>query len=98
MEGIAQVAGLKKKPAAPAARQREVCTVELDVLQKGSKGASVKAMQLLLIGNGYPCGATGADGDFGANTDAALRAYQKAKGLTADGICGEKTWGKLLGG
>lgn len=98
MEGIAQVAGLKKKPAAPAVKHREGCAVELEMLEKGSRGGPVKAMQLLLIGNGYPCGATGADGDFGANTDAALRLYQKAKGLTADGICGEKTWGKLLGG
>jgi N-acetylmuramoyl-L-alanine amidase len=97
MEGIAQVAGLKKKPAAPAVKHREGCTVELEMLEKGSWGGPVKAMQMLLIGNGCPCGATGADGDFGANTDVALRLYQKSKGLTADGICGEKTWRKLLG-
>lgn len=32
----------------------ETCTVELNVLRKGSSGASVKALQLLLIGYGYP--------------------------------------------
>lgn len=92
MDGIAKVAGLQKKQPAPAA---ESCCPA--TLRKGSKGASVKAMQLLLIGYGYPCGSTGADGDFGSNTDKALRAYQAAVGLAVDGICGENTWGKLLG-
>lgn len=97
MEGIAQVAGLKKKTAAPAAENREVCNVELKTLKKGAKDPQVKAMQQLLNANGYSCGSTGADGNFGGNTDAAVQAYQKAKGLTVDGICGAKTWAKLLG-
>ena len=75
----------------------DVCTLELKVLRKGSKGNTVKAMKTLLIGYGYFCGGYGADGDFGSGTDSALRAYQKAKGLGVDGICGPKTWAKLLG-
>lgn len=74
-----------------------VCTVELNVLRKGSNGNQVKALQQLLIGNGFLCGFTGADGDFGSNTDSALRKYQKKNGLVSDGIAGQKTWGKLLG-
>ena len=74
-----------------------VCTVEIKVLKKGSKGSTVKAMQTLLIGYGYFCGGYGADGSFGSGTESALRAYQKAKGLSVDGICGPKTWAKLLG-
>ena len=35
------------------------------------------------------------DGKFGANTESALRAYQKRVGLTADGICGCNTWKKV---
>lgn len=75
----------------------EVCTVELKVLKKGSKGNAVKALQMILIGYGYDCGNAGADGKFGAATEAALKAYQKAKKIAADGICGSKTWSKLLG-
>jgi len=69
----------------------------LKTLSRGSTGAQVKAMQTLLIGYGYSCGSYGADGDFGASTLSALKKYQKAKSLTVDGICGQKTWGKLLG-
>lgn len=74
-----------------------VCNVELKVLKKGSKGTDVKSLQILLIGYGYSCGSAGADGDFGSGTDKAVRAYQKAKGLTVDGCVGSNTWGKLLG-
>jgi peptidoglycan hydrolase-like protein with peptidoglycan-binding domain len=37
-----------------------------------------------------------ADGDFGNYTDSAVRAFQKGKGLTIDGICGPKTWAELI--
>ena len=63
-------------------------------LQKGSKGTAVKKLQILLNGLGYSCGTV--DSDFGAKTLAAVKAYQKACGLTADGIVGAKTWGKLI--
>jgi peptidoglycan hydrolase-like protein with peptidoglycan-binding domain len=66
-------------------------------LKKGCKGKDVRALQTLLIGYGYSCGPDGADRDFGSNTDKALRAYQKDHGLSVDGICGPKTWAKLLG-
>lgn len=70
-------------------------TMEFKNLKKGSRGEQVKALQILLNGRGYSCGSI--DGNFGLKTDAALRKYQKAKGLTADGIAGKKTMAKLLG-
>ena len=70
--------------------------IELNQLEKGSKGDNVKALQILLIGYGFDCGNYGADGDFGSATNEAVRKYQKAKGLTVDGIVGEKTWKKIL--
>lgn len=88
---------LPKYDAENAENKEGVCTVELNVLKKGAKGNEVKAMQTLLIGYGFSCGSSGADGDFGSNTDKAVRAYQKAKGLSVDGSCGPKTWAKLLG-
>ena len=60
-------------------------------LKKGSTGDAVKTMQTMLIACGYSCGSTGADGDFGKNTDAAVKAFQKDKGLTVDGVYGEQT-------
>ena len=99
MEGIAKVAGLKKKTVQEdkPITNSEVCTVEVNVLKKGAKGEQVKAMQILLIGRGYSCGKYGADGDFGSATDNAVREFQKANGLSVDGSCGPKTWNKLLG-
>lgn len=70
---------------------------EWPVLKKGSNSDTAKALQLLLIGYGFSCGAAGADGVFGAATEAALRSYQSANNLVADGICGSNTWRKLLG-
>ncbi len=96
MEGIAKVAGLKKKTDQKENKEG-YCTVEIKVLKKGAKGDTVRAMQHLLIGYGFPCGEKGADGSFGGATDRALRAYQKAEKLEVDGSCGPATWARLLG-
>lgn len=69
----------------------------LPELSRGSKGKTVKALQLLLIGNGCSCGSYGADGDFGPATDAAVKKFQGKNNLQTDGIVGPKTWAKLLG-
>lgn len=82
---------------APQYATEGVEMVFLRQLSKGSKGADVKALQILLNGNGCSCGIFGADGDFGNATQKAVIKYQKAKGLDADGIVGPKTWAKLLG-
>lgn len=65
-------------------------------IRQGDRGDDVKEMQEILIRNGYNVGSTGADGIFGKNTKAAVVGFQKANGLAADGICGPRTWEKLL--
>lgn len=72
------------------------CTMNLNVLKKGNKNNSVKALQILLIGNGYSCGSYGVDGDFGMETYNAVIKFQKANNIDADGIVGVQTWSKLL--
>src|SRR5690606_17297969 len=49
----------------------------------------VVALQKRLNELGYNCGK--ADGIFGANTESAVKKFQKAKGLSVDGIVGQKT-------
>lgn len=72
--------------------------IELTVLEKGAKGAEVKTLQRLLMALGYDLGKYGADGDFGSATDKAVRAFQKDKKLSVDGVVGEDTWTALLKG
>ena len=100
MDGIAKAAGLKKKPVAETATTTTTkgdYTMEMRNLKKGCKGEDVRALQILLGGRGYSCGIFGTDGDFGSKTEDAVKKYQKAKGLTQDGIVGAKTMGSLLG-
>ena len=69
----------------------------LPELSTGSKGDTVRALQILLIGNDCSCGSYGADGDFGSATKNAVKKYQGKHDLVKDGIVGPKTWAKLLG-
>ena len=64
-------------------------------IRKGDKGPVVRFAQELLIKKGYSLPKYGADGDFGNETLNAVKAFQKANGLTADGVIGTKTWEKL---
>lgn len=63
--------------------------------QQGARGNITKWIQNKLNSLGYNCGA--ADGILGQNTKNAVIAFQRTKGLSADGIVGPKTWSKLLG-
>lgn len=55
--------------------------------------AGAREMQALLNYQNYPVGTP--DGLFGTGTETVLKAYQKARQLDADGVCGEKTWQSL---
>lgn len=64
-------------------------------LRRGSKGEYVTLAQTELIQKGYSCGSFGADGQFGAATEAAVKLFQRDHGLSADGIIGKNTWAAL---
>jgi hypothetical protein len=72
-------------------------SVKLPTLKKGDKGDAVKAMQILLIGWGFSCGASGADGSYGSATEKALHEFKKAKKLKVTSTCGAQTWAALQG-
>ena len=65
-------------------------------LRLGAKGPEVKEMQEKLMKAGEALPKYGADGDFGRETLAAVRSFQrKHPPLAVDGICGPKTWAEL---
>jgi cell wall-associated NlpC family hydrolase len=64
-------------------------------LRRGDTGDYVKLAQEELIQRGYDLGSYGADGKFGAKTEAAVKQFQQDWGLTVDGIIGQKTWAML---
>lgn len=63
----------------------------IDVIRKGDKGTAVRNLQKKLLELGYKLPKYGADGDFGSETEAAVKAFQKDWGLTQDGIVGPET-------
>lgn len=63
------------------------------ILKKGSKGSDVKAIQKKLKELGYLSDSV--DGDFGPNTEKAVKSFQKASGLEVDGVVGPITLAAL---
>jgi peptidoglycan hydrolase-like protein with peptidoglycan-binding domain len=94
-------------PAPPApVDPLEAIVKQLPALKQGDKDkadkpAHVRIMQGLIKANGHAYGIEAAnslalDGDFGVHTTNALLAMQTFFGLTADRVCGPKTWTALI--
>ena len=62
-------------------------------LKKGSKGVAVRKLQTELKKQGFYSGKV--DGIYGRSTVKAVKAFQKANGLKADGVAGQETQEKL---
>ena len=67
----------------------------MKALRAGDTGAQVRELQRRLRSAGF--GPRVVDGDFGPATLAALRAFQGARALKADGVAGPVTWAALAG-
>ena len=81
------------QPSEPADDKTDTQT--MPTVRKGDKGDAVRYLQTLLMERGYDLGKWGADGDFGAQTEKAVKQFQKDWGLTEDGVVGAKTWAML---
>ena len=76
----------------------EIATLYPIVLQQGSRGFEVRALQYYLnvLAKFYPTYYPVAmDGIFGPETDRAVRRFQEYNGLTADGVVGNRTWERM---
>ena len=86
--GIAVVTKAPTPTPAPATPEPTSGT-----LAKGSEGQAVRALQQRLKDLGYYTGSV--DGDYGEGTEKAVKAFQRANGLSADGKAGKQTLAKL---
>jgi peptidoglycan hydrolase-like protein with peptidoglycan-binding domain len=63
------------------------------LVRQGAKNHPVRTLQCLLRARGH--GVT-VDGDFGPNTEAAVRAFQQEQHLASDGVVGPNSWRALI--
>ena len=84
-----------KYPVKSSAKGSDV-NISLPTVRKGDTGNVVKILQLALVAYEYNIGKYGADGDFGSDTESAVRKFQKNSGIEVDGIVGKDTWTQLL--
>lgn len=85
------IVGAKTKAALEKADGKFVVSRLLKKKNPLMSGTDVKNVQKALIAKGYSCGSSGADGKYGDDTVAAVKKFQKAKGLSVDGQAGKNT-------
>jgi N-acetylmuramoyl-L-alanine amidase len=66
------------------------------LIRRGHRGAAVVDVQNRLVALGFDVDADERGGTFGPATEAAVRAFQQARGLVADGMVGPETWRELV--
>jgi hypothetical protein len=74
---------------APAPAPPAITVSPTTTLRAGDEGAAVRTLQRALRRLGYS--AVTVDGDYGAKTEGAVIAFQRAHDLTADGVVGPVT-------
>jgi hypothetical protein len=65
------------------------------ILLRGANGAWVERLQRKLEKRGFELGPDGADGEFGKDTEKAVKAFQREAGLEVTGKIGPKEWKEL---
>ncbi|MGI9418465.1 MAG: peptidoglycan-binding protein [Geminicoccaceae bacterium] len=95
--GSASVPEFDLPPGTPSAAAATSSTIDpnLSVLSNGDRGNDVRLLQESVLALGYNPGP--ADGIFGSGTEAAVRNFQRDRGIGVDGIVGRgETWPGLL--
>ncbi|MDP9023728.1 MAG: peptidoglycan-binding protein [Actinomycetota bacterium] len=67
----------------------------METIGRHAAGPAVRDIQLRLVDLGYSC-SDDEPAEFGPGTEAAVRAFQQQRGLTADGLVGPDTWRALV--
>ena len=70
--------------------------ISFPLLRKGDAGTYVKILQAFLTAYRYNIGNSEIDGEFGSDTESAVKQFQKNSEIEVDGIVGEDTWNKLF--
>jgi hypothetical protein len=77
----------------PTTTPRQQLPLPAAGLKPGAKGAAVKQLQRALKSVGFSPGTI--DGSYGPSTEDAVKRFQQAHGLVADGVAGSKTLAAL---
>ena len=70
----------------------EMYGIEINYVKPGSHNEETRAVQQVMLDEGYDLGSFGADSWYGDITEGAIRKWQEDNGLTIDGIVGKNTW------
>lgn len=65
------------------------------ILRRGMRGSDVSHAQSMLMALGYSLPMYGCDGQYGAETENAVRTFQRDAQLSSDGLCGPQTFAAL---
>lgn len=84
-----------KYPVKSSANSSDI-NISLPTVRKGDSGNAVKILQAFLVAYEYSIGISGIDGEFGSDTESAVRQFQKNSKIEVDGIVGKDTWSELL--
>ncbi len=76
--------------AGSSSTSTDLSTYRSTTLRRGSSGTAVKVLQKAI-------GGLTVDGAFGPATEARVKAYQKSKGLTQNGVVDARVWDALMG-
>jgi N-acetylmuramoyl-L-alanine amidase len=68
----------------------------VDLIRRGTRGEAVRDVQHRLLAAGFRVEPDELDGRFGVSTEAAVREFQRRRGLPHDGVVGPDTWGQLV--
>ena len=71
-------------------------SISFPTIRKSDIGTAVKVLQFALVAYEYNIGKYGPDGEFGSDTENAVKRFQKNSGIEVDGIVGRDTWSKLM--